>query len=236
MLVSSKWKWRMSGKHPSAKDFIILGNEVPLLEGITKWIETSYEKILSKRTNHLTYLSYRFWMKSPEKHYFICGLVKDSCDKIGRSYPMTIIGTGFMKYWEQNLDLIPFSCEKTWLQMESVFASNATIEEFKESLLLIRSPLSDWKNIRLKRFRDVSTHQNFEDGIFTNRNSFVKILPATAQENSSGISESWHSFLKKKQSIPNSVFMGGGTENIMLAAYYKPLDDKDFSSLWFQKK
>jgi len=239
MLVNSKWKWRISGKHPSAKDYIIAGKSMPVLEGITKWIEMSYEKIFSKKTDHSHYHSYRFWMKSPDKHYLICGLVKDSCDKIGRSYPLTIIGTGYLKYWEHHLELIPFACEKTWIQMESILARNeTTIEEFKENLSLIHPPQHDWKNFQFQKSQNQlsSIDHSFEKNIIYNKNSFIKLLPVTFQDDSLKLPINWHSFLKHKKKIPNSVFMGGSTKQIMLAAYYRPLDEEDFSNLWVQNK
>ena len=134
----ARWHWAAMGKHPAARDFMEAGQGFPLFDALSQWMEKGYEERL--RGNRATSLhSWRFWARGGRKNSVVCGLLKDSCDTIGRLYPLLVMGTGELEEWEEHWDLLPLACENTWSQMES-FSTRMykTFQELQQDLYRTR--------------------------------------------------------------------------------------------------
>ena len=84
------WRFAAFGKHPGAKDYIRLGSTTPMLEGIADWVDKGYAGIEGKKKGMADAASWRFWSKGFGPGALVCGVVRDSADRLGRPYPLLV--------------------------------------------------------------------------------------------------------------------------------------------------
>jgi len=223
------------GKHPAARDFMEAGQGFPLFDALSQWMEKGYEERL--RGNRATSLhSWRFWARGGRKNSVVCGLLKDSCDTIGRLYPLLVMGTGELEEWEEHWDLLPLACENTWSQMES-FSTRMykTFQELQQDLYRTRVPAPRWDDFSTTDFSTYTSSpprmliEDFVPGdIFS-----VQLEPLPAHEQKMQIL-AWHRLCKNHvKELPVIVFMGStGGDSIHLFMARRALALDDFERLW----
>jgi type VI secretion system protein VasJ len=229
------WHWAAVGKHPAVRDFMEAGVAFPLFEALSQWMEKGYEE--RSRRNEMTSLhSWRFWARGGRKNSVACGLLKDSCDDIGRPYPLLIMGTGELDGWEEHWDLLPLACETTWGQMES-FSTRMykTFQGLEQDLYGMRIPAPRWEDFSTTDFSTYTSSpsrgliENFVPGdIFS-----VQLEPLPAQDQKMHIL-AWHRLCRNHvKELPVIVFMGNaGGESSHLFMARRALAVDDFERLW----
>lgn len=248
-LVKSKpdWCWAAYGKHPVCGDFFRCGGDFPLMKTFSEWVEKGYALLNSKdRSNHKA-CSWRFWAKGYKKEMLVCGLVKDSSDKLGRPYPLLIIGAGSLKDWEDQWDLVPFACEKTWNQFEYLSAQRySDLKNMEAEVRNIRPPIPDWSESKtqrestrefVKNLRNAFSLETENDEMqaagLSKKTECMICLDNKLFRNQTVLINYWH-FLFKAHigTIPNAIFMGGTIEKAYLVFFRRPLTPADFVKLW----
>ena len=241
------WHWAAYGKHPVSRDFFRFGSDFPLMKNFSDWVEKGYAMLASKNmVSHKT-CSWRFWVKGSHKEVLVCGLLRDSSDRLGRPYPLLIVGTGTLKRWEDQWDLLPFACEKTWNQIE--YLSAQTYNDFKKlevEVHNIRSPYSEWSEFKTKRESTLGFVVNPEDTFSQDIRDFESQASRLSKKtecmicldnklfhNQTILINYWHFLLKAHiDTIPNAIFMGGTIEKAYLIFFRRPLTPSDFPKLW----
>jgi type VI secretion system protein VasJ len=245
--MNSAWQWSAYGKHPVARDYFRLGKDFALSKGFSDWVEKGYPLVTAKKEIGPGLSSWRFWARGPGKDGLACGLVRDSADRVGRPYPLLIMGMGPLKGWEDHWDLLPFACERTWEQVE--YLSALIVTDFKKleaEIQNIRPPSPEWSEYGSRRedFRNelVSPSANGASGMPHDPGQASKLLEKT--ELFIGLDGGplhdqfarigfWHFFVRTRlTAIPNVIFMGGTFEKACLALYRRPLVASDFLELW----
>jgi type VI secretion system protein VasJ len=240
------WQWAAYGKHPVAKDYFRLGKDFPLGKGFSDWIEKSYQALTARKEARPGPCSWRFWARGVGRDVLACGLVRDSSDRVGRPYPLLIMGMGPLKGWEDQWDLLPFACERTWEQIEYLSALIATdFKKFEVEVQNIRSPSPEWPEFYSHResFREeLTSHWNVSGCDPGDPGRASRLTEKT--EIYVGLDEGpfddhfirigfWHSLFRAHlKVIPNAVFMGGTFEKAYLALFRRPLLPSDFLEMW----
>ncbi|MHC1697154.1 MAG: type VI secretion system protein TssA [Geobacteraceae bacterium] len=242
------WQWAAFGKHPAAKDYFQLGESSPFLEGLFAWIEDGYQLLTTKETAAPDFCSWRFITRPAGKESLVCGVVRVSSDSFGRPYPLVITGTGSLRNWQDNWDLLPFACEKTWSQIEYL-ASNLfpDLKKLEEEMLSIRPPHQGWSELQEKR-KSLNAIGSPADPFasFLDLRELKRLAAANADKGETYVSldrghcndkimrvSLWHLLLKEAGTgVPNAVFMGGTLEKAYLALFRRPLKSTDFTQLW----
>jgi type VI secretion system protein VasJ len=237
------WQWVAIGKHPVAKDFFRVGDAGSLAREFSQWVDRGYQLLTVKKKGSLC--SWRFWTRGPKKDALGCGVVRDCYDQLSRPYPLLILGTGSLPGWEDQWDLNPLACERTWTQMEYLFTKTfAGLTHLEEEIRKIPPPLGRWPDLRASRqslleaggaasaLRDF---REMERRLSPYRHASEVCIPLDQglfPDPSQGI-HYLHSFLRKEEAhIPQSSFMGGTLENAFLAVFKRPLQPGDFVRLW----
>lgn len=242
------WQWVAHGKHPAARDFFSLDRGQPLQRALSEWAEKGYGILSKKGVVPGTARSWRFWARGVRKHMLVSGLVKDSCDLIGRPYPLFLMGAGTVKGWEAHWDLVPLACEGIWSQAEYVAARrHRDLEAFKEDLRLLKRPYAKWPE--LVKVRDESRQEGLipekkpsmaevpeieeKAGGLIERGHLLVTLEAQTFREQSALINLWHFHLKSRLgTIPNAVFIGGGPNQAYLSVFMRALAPADFVTLW----
>lgn len=232
------WSWTAYGKHPAARDFFMLGEDSPLMRSFTGWVEEGYGILSAKDKGQNMRNSWRFWARGAAKETIICGIVKDSGDSVGRHFPFLMIGTGHLKGWEEQWDLLPFACEKTWSHIE--YLSAQSFNDFKKigaELRNIRQPSSEWQELKEKReeaaaLEETGALKNIASLLSEKYEGFIPIEQNPNRDQNALIG-CWHYLFKKHSpTVPNAAFMGGAFDKTFLVFYKKPLTLLNFVQLW----
>jgi len=230
--TNTDWAWAAFGKHPSARDFIRLGPELPIFNAFCNWVERGF--LLMRRGDKQSLNSWRFWARGTKRSHLVCGLLRDSHDSIGRPYPCLIIGTGLLSDWEDHWDQLPAVLEKTWGAMEYLFVKRLnTINDLSDDLSRLQPAciaFSERRAFENDDHRDKRADLNYaelgtlkqgvlhhvikDDHPFTDAARWLKGL-------SSG-----------NIPVPNAVFLGGVPQRSSIVAYNRSLQPTDFAELW----
>ncbi|MEW6599494.1 MAG: type VI secretion system-associated protein TagF [Nitrospirota bacterium] len=243
---SQLWSWAAYGKHPSARDYINVGQDSPIAKGFSGWVDSGYEKLGGRKNSAHDQVAWRFWARGAEKEHIVCGLVKDSSDMVGRHYPLLIIGTGALKDWENRWDLMPIVCEKPWGQLE--YASARMVQDIhilEKEIQSIRPPCPEWTEHETSRKKlvdsltgighgrnDLDDMKNRAAGLSGREEAYISLDNKIFQDRFALIN-CWHMFLKSgSKGAPNTVFIGGTFERSYMVIFNRPIKTDDFIDIW----
>ncbi|MCX8117631.1 MAG: type VI secretion system-associated protein TagF [Desulfobacterota bacterium] len=232
MKAVSSWQWSAFGKHPVAADFFWLGHQAPLLKGFSEWVEKGYQGVLSKNPSPQRLHAWRFWARGAQKGHVACGVVRDSSDRIGRPFPLLIVGTGMLEGWEEHWHLMPFACERTWDQIDylAAFVIN-DLKKLDQEVRQLRPPLSDWRDFERNR-KDSKTLEEEAFSLLGGSEGFCNLK---MNPNVDLLNETIHCLDRMRnrtKAAPHAVFLGGTADRTCLALFRHPLQTSDFIQLW----
>jgi type VI secretion system ImpM family protein len=229
----TQWNWFVWGKHPGVSDFIFAGVQNTLFQRFTKWVDTGFSKVSAELKSNSRHCSWRFWTKGAADAV-VCGLVRNSCDSYGRSFPFLCIGTGQLKEWSRNRSLLPFAFEEVWKRFEYIAAARYdTVRRLSESLQLIEPPEPQWRiyQERIHNAAHLYTQDSFEE-LTMGSNRLYKIdcrqpemLPHDLCFCSAMVATS-------ESGTPTAVFIGEVGSRIAVATMEKILQPTDFTWIW----
>ncbi len=234
-LIKSRkqWRWFAWGKHPGLEDFVWAGDHTPLFQRFTKWVDNGFAGLKTDSVLRSRHCSWRFWTKGT-KGEVVCGLVRNSSDFHGRSFPLLYLGTGVLDEWSGNCSMLPFAFETIWKNFEYVSSARFdSIRQLNESLQLIQHPVPKWREYQQRIYNTAnmsgaSICQETIDGV----NCLLKIdcsipenLPYDVQ------------FCQRVMSMgdhpsPPAVFIGEIDGNVAVAVIAHALTPPDFVWLW----
>jgi len=244
--MEGNWQWAAFGKHPVVKDYFKLGQYGPLVKVFSDWVDSGYQRIAAKRKGSL--YSWRFWARGPKRDGLGCGVVRDSRDQLARPYPLLIMGAGRLAGWEDQWDLIPLACERTWAQMEYLYTKTLdSLKQLEEETQKIPPPLSEWAEFREAR------RNSLEGSPSSNPHSapwekwkgeellsrlrpkaeiFLPLDPGSSVDPWAEIRYLHYLLKMGEKNIPQAVFMGGNLEKSLLAVFKRSVGPADFAQLW----
>lgn len=236
------WNWVAYGKHPCARDYVSIGHEDPLSQAFSGWMDKGYEA-LGEKIKKAAMRSWRFWAKTPKGDLLVVGIVRDSCDAIGRPYPLMVLGTGPVHDWKNRWHLLPYACEGTWTQMEQLAARryDDTSKLRDELASALRGPTPDWDNFEQQviRFLQSPDKQSIIGSVKNRAESlgglseFLIEINTSVPDGALPLLILWHTLIRQRSpESPNAVFMGGTSSRTHLALYDRALSARDFATLW----
>ena len=238
------WRWVASGKHPSIKDYISIGQMFPLAASFSEWMSKGYSEQKSRNTSRRGPCSWRFWVKGRKQNELSCGLLKDSSDSIGRPYPLLAMGGGFLDDWEENWELVPLACENIWTQMEKITAHPfADVQSIERELAALRPPLPQWFTFRKEYEKDLRENSSLSlsdvelfcgkiRNLSEKKEGYIIFDPLSDCDIFNSV-EFVEQVLKENHvSTPSVIFIGGTVDMSCLAFFRRPLTVSDFSTLW----
>jgi type VI secretion system protein VasJ len=244
--MEGNWEWAAYGKHPVAKDYFKLGPHGPLVKVFSEWVDSGYRRVAARGES--SPYSWRFWARGPKKDGLACGVVRDSGDQLGRPYPLLIMGTGRLANWEDQWDLIPLACDRTWAQMEYLYTKMLDdLKQLEEEIQKIPPPLSEWEEYREARRNSLegSPSSNLPSAPwekwkgeellsrFGPKAELFLPLDAGLSLDPAAEIRYLHYLLKRgEKNIPQAVFMGGTLEKSLLAVFKRSVGAADFVQLW----
>ena len=236
-----KWQWGVCGKHPVARDYFKISRATPAFEAFEKWVQRGYADV-SKDAGHDTAVrSWRFWAKGLKKE-LIAGLVKDSCDTLGRPFPLLVVGGGMLDGWERHWECLPVFFEKLWESLEYMTARRLDgLSDLENGVLSIQLPENDPQRFcvikdTLSRILPASDPDRRmsqpSDGTFKKKMAVIPMVELGEQGYSSWAG-AWSALSKSyAEEAPNAVFVGGTVKKHYVVFFRRPINTADFAFLW----
>lgn len=239
MIKGRAWCWAAAGKHPAAADYIRLGDASALLDAVCDWVAKGYDEVLRAKGRPQGSHSWRFWLRGVRKGALICGLSLDSSDRIGRPYPLMIMGEGPLKGWEKNWMKLPDQLNRTWQKLEFIasrrFDDARAIEDEIRSLTPPQAEAPD--------NNDSAKDDNAKIEIGAQVQQCRRQLQSTGfgsiSLNSLGGADTDQTIMQCHErlvdcclDIPRGVFIGGTPQQTYICIIDHPLAATDFIQLW----
>ena len=168
-------------------------------------------------------------MRGTARDQLACGVISQSCDAIGRPYPLLLMGSGTSQKWEECWENLPMACETVWNSAEALFShESSTVPELVTGLGKLPSPvdiLLDDTLPPILPLKSLNGDMESEFCLFsleTDNGSHIETAAAMRL-----------SLLLKSRNAnpPVAVFIGGG-RNAHMAVMRRPLKPLDFETLW----
>jgi len=240
------WIWHADGKHPAAKDFLKIGNREPLLQAVIDWASAGFRQMTAGRKSVFDGNSWRFWTGGNRRSHIICGVMRDSCDSFGRSFPLTILGTGPLKDWDTHWDLLPLALDKTWQQIEYLATKrHLDFSQLENEVHTVPIPTNNWAEFdpnehmpgHVPAFGQPAELNSAGGSHITpgGKDPLLEIIPLNSfSQDDPPLQIARLQAVSKKRlpHAPNAVFVGGIPEKSWLVMFKRPLRQSDFTKLW----
>ena len=241
-----RWLWAARGKHPSASDYFSIGRDFPTAVEFSEWIKKGYSVLAEREHPARTLRSWRFWTRSNQKNDFVCGLLRDCHDSIGRPYPLLFIGSGPLPFWEKSWETLPSACEKTWRQLEFLSTQKfGDLRILETEMLKTRPPYPEPAGFHCPggNLSEVTTLAR-ENGPILDRlkkqvigelpgdEGKVSIVAERTCDSFTMIMYISHVLKEQLPTAPNAVFIGGTFDESRLVYFRRPMRITDFKTLW----
>ncbi len=120
------WSWMAHGKHPVARDYFRVGEDLPIFRAFSDWVDKGNARLMSDPDRSPGFCSWRFWSRGLSKDHSICGVARASGDSLGRPHPLLIMGAGPLKCWPDCWDQAPLIFEKSWSLIDPSLESSSS--------------------------------------------------------------------------------------------------------------
>ena len=217
------WQWLAHGKHPVARDYFTIGDETPMARAIFDWLQRGCQNI--QDNSQLTIpCSWRFWVRSPQRNSLLCGMVRNSCDGLGRPYPLLLLGSGVIPGWEAQWASLPQVCENVWLQLEHLVTRRISgLEQLRSGLKSMKSPGGHLGKMARGAVDMPAGYEKAHLELsqqLRDRHQAVMRLPDLEHQELIDEVQRWHEALAcNGVQPPTAVFMGGGLVQTYLVIY-----------------
>ncbi|MBT8340095.1 MAG: type VI secretion system-associated protein TagF [Desulfatitalea sp.] len=230
----AKWQWFFWGKHPGVADFVYAGTQTPLFQRFTQWLDTGFSNVDADLKIKSRHCSWRFWSKGAGDEV-VCGLVRNSCDSYGRSFPLLSLGSGRLADWSRNCSLLPYAFEATWKHFEYVAAARYdSVKALADALYLVQPPEARWREYQMNSYRSANLYR--PGGIATRRSGTKELCVidsrTAADDLPRELSLCSAMVAERAETTPTAVFIGEVGQSIAVATVDDLLKPADFVWLW----
>lgn len=232
----SSFQWAIAGKHPAAADYIRLGAQSAVLDAVADWVAKGYDALQRDGHRLQSGCSWRFWLRGAKKQALICGLCRDSSDRIGRPFPFLVMGEGLFKSLEKTWARLPLQLDKIWRTMEYI-----AVHRFDD----LQTMIAELTGLSLAAANDPLTGIDPGNGAVADRLmaqcreglqtcgwGLISLADIQAQD-PAGAAAFCHARLQAcSGDMPRAVFLGGPVQHPYMLVLQQPLNTSDFVRLW----
>ena len=168
-------------------------------------------------------------MRGMARDQLACGILSQSCDAIGRPYPLLLMGSGTSQNWEECWENLPMACEAIWSSAETLVTQESiTLSELVAGLGKLTAPADIALDDSLPpafSLKSLNGDMDSEFCLFS-----LEAVNGSRIEVAAAMRLSL--LLKKRNAVPPvAVFIGGG-KTAQMAVMRRPLKSLDFDVLW----
>ncbi len=232
---NSPWTWTGHGKHTVARDYFSVGPEEPLSRAFSDWVDGGLHSLSEDRTALTQPTAYRFWAKGLKKNSLACGVIRNSCDTIGRPFPLLLMGCGSLDKFEDKWSLMPLSCEGCWQQLEHLATRRLnSFDQLQIELTKIKKPNDSWAEMEETMRADFAMPGNLGRAISDLEISGATFIPLWGEEVSDPmlLASQFHLALQHNMKKPPFAVFIGGFNRLNMAVFNRPMQVSDFTQLW----
>jgi type VI secretion system protein VasJ len=171
-------------------------------------------------------------MRGTAPDQLACGILRQSCDAIGRPYPLLLMGSGNSQNWDESWENLPMACEALWNRADTLFSQEyRAISELVAGLGTLTGPEDIFLDDTLPPALSLKALNGDMDSEF----SLFSLEAGNGSRIEVAAAMRLSLLLKKRNATPPvAVFIGGG-ETAHMAVMRRPLKSLDFEMLWNQQ-
>jgi type VI secretion system protein VasJ len=231
----SGWRIAAIGKHPAARDYFRAGDDFPLAGALADWAAKGYPPVAAAGAGGASGMrAWRFWSRGGQRDAIACGILRDSGDAVGRSYPLLVAAAGPLAGWEARWELLPLALEAAWIAIEQLAArSFAGVAELEGALRAVKPPSADWETFRARFDAALPGLPGLSP--FAPRADEGIPLPIDEGNGADAAAQAarWHEAARQRNAAPPGiVFVGGGLARTDMVLFRRALAPGDFARLW----
>jgi len=243
--AGGNWHWAACGKHPLAADYFRLNVTTPLQQAFESWVAEGFAALPEKAGAHHEICSWRFWSKGGKKGCLACGLLKASSDRMGRPYPLLMVGEGYIGGWEEKWAHLPHFLKAGWHQMEDIASRRFDdLSGFEKALRSLKSSLHEWP----AEFRNkAATGEGLAPEAVAAGGGInfaaleppgdagrwmIKLDQRHLADEDTAPQRLGGQLAKQGVVLPNALFIGGSPKQQFLVVFNRSLQTRDFVHLW----
>ncbi len=233
--IGGKKEFQVSacGKHPAFDDYFSVNVDSPMGNALRVWVENGMAVGGKRDPSRIPY-SFRFWVRGIKKKEVILGILRDSSDRMGRIYPLMMMGRLFMDERDRQWHHIFSLFENIFREFEGMTAAHYQgFRELENGLCTLAGrslppaggpgdpdPFSGC--IKAWFDRDRQKREVLTLPVNTMKLEFSDFGPAKESRG----------FFGPKPVSPGAVFLGGRPENPVVSIYSRALNTRDFLTLF----
>ncbi|MCJ8501795.1 type VI secretion system-associated protein TagF [Desulfatitalea alkaliphila] len=230
------WQWHAAGKHPVAPDFIHLRGGTPILEVVADWMTKGYDALAGRPQSMVSrYHLWRFWLQGGQADHLICGVVKDSSDRLGRPHPLMIAGSGPLAHWQRRWPLLAVQLDPLWEEVEQTAARRFdNLRDFGDAVARLGRPAADENTVAAPPSAPIAAERlaDCQNALQSDGRAFIALDDDLAVDPLAKV-VAWHTQLDRCcPEVPRAVFIGGPLERAHLVIFRHALATADFIRLW----
>ena len=220
------------GKHPAFIDYIRVNSALPLANALASWVDAGMKSGMPDFKKNRGIHSFRFWTRGPHKQTLIVGIVKDSSDSLGRTYPLLITGQVFMKDMYRQWRAVFDRFGQVFRAFEEMTAARYDrFREFETALSDVRFPEAENNTMNeTSIFSDCLAAWSLKNGP---DDHLILPMPVFLEKYQShfenGLNQGRDTTMTEP---PKAIFIGGLPEKPVIAIYQRALRTSDFSRMF----
>ncbi|WP_022665661.1 TagF domain-containing protein [Desulfospira joergensenii] len=221
-----------SGKHPAFNDYFSVNVESPLAIALASWVENG---MAAKGKTDRTRIprSFRFWVRGIRKGELSLGILRESSDRMGRIYPLMIMGSLVMNGRDREWQSIFDGFEMVFRNFENMTTTvYDRFNDFEDGLLEMTGRGSppfeeNGKETDLSRAMGAWFHRDRDQEMMTLPvDQLKKIFSGLPPKKES------RGFFRPGPDPPGAAFLGGLPGEPVITIYSRALRTRDFLTLF----
>jgi type VI secretion system protein VasJ len=226
------WEWHAQGKHPAAADFITLGRQCPMSQGLAAWIARSFPRTGSGGAPAGGGRRWQFWIGGSSMHALACGYLAESADSLGRPYPLLLLGRGSLPGWRDCWSGLPTALSKSWAAMDKIVrAGSGSLGDLKQAVAAVPAPTVP-RELDAVRACSTDSEWRFSEHQAPCGSAIRVEIAGCLPEDGANFSALWLARHAGRRAVPTAVFIGRCGESTALWLYARPLAPEDFLEMW----
>ena len=219
------------GKHPAFNDYFSVNMKGPLVQALASWVENGMS--LSGRPDQTRVpRSFQFWVRGIKKGELLLGVLRESSDRMGRIYPLMIMGSLGMENRDRQWQTIFDGFESVFRAFEGMTAKAwDRFRDFEERL----SGLAGKVPVFETSGQESPLSRSMKAWFFREKDKEMLALPvAILKENfADPLKErEGRGFFNPKPEVPGAVFLGGLPQDPGITIFSRALRTNDFLTLF----
>jgi type VI secretion system protein ImpM len=230
---NGKWTFAACGKHPTAADYVALGDNSPWFSAMSRAVASAYTGILARGVSPDDLMPWDFWIALEHRDGIACGRLIPSRDRMNRPYPLLIMGQGSLQGWVGFWERLPLAMESTWDGMVGLAnLQGRSLDALIDGLAILPAPDgcgdAQWNAVNKSGHPETEVARCLQmDGVarmdFNGAPEWSRVAASVAGLMKNSV---------QAQAPPRAMFLHRGSAMTSIRLFFRPVAPSDLVDMW----